>query len=168
LEEPGFEELSAGCVIQAYLKDSRDDLADLIGWSSRRYVPIAVRLVKGAYNEPADVAFPKKADVDEAYRQLADRLLGEAARQRAKPVFGTHDMALVEQIRKMAVAKKVDPSAYEFHMLYGIRADEQRHLASMGAEVRILISYGSAWFAWYMRRLAERPANVWFVLRNVV
>jgi proline dehydrogenase len=128
----------------------------------------AIRLVKGAYNEPADVAFPKKADVDEAYRQLADRLLGEAARQRAKPVFGTHDMALVEQIRKMAVAKKVDPSAYEFHMLYGIRADEQRHLASMGAEVRILISYGSAWFAWYMRRLAERPANVWFVLRNVV
>jgi proline dehydrogenase len=153
---------NVGVCLQAYLRRTPKDLESLLAISP------AIRLVKGAYNEPADVAFPKKADVDEAYRQLADRLLGEAARQRAKPVFGTHDMALVEQIRKMAVAKKVDPSAYEFHMLYGIRADEQRHLASMGAEVRILISYGSAWFAWYMRRLAERPANVWFVLRNVV
>src|SRR6266516_3015991 len=88
--------------------------------------------------------------------------------QRAKPVFGTHDLGLIEWIRKSAVDQRVDPSSYEFHMLYGIRAAEQRKLASMGAEVRVLISYGSAWFAWYMRRLAERPANVWFVLRNVV
>lgn len=153
---------NVGVCLQAYLHRTPKDLESLLSISP------AIRLVKGAYNEPADVAFPKKADVDDAYRQLADRLLGEAARQRAKPVFGTHDMALVEQIRKMAVDKKVDPSSYEFHMLYGIRADEQRQLASMGAEVRILISYGSAWFAWYMRRLAERPANVWFVLRNVV
>ena len=128
----------------------------------------AIRLVKGAYNEPAELAFPRKGDVDDAYRQLAEQLLGEAARQRAKPVFGTHDMALVEQIRKTAVAKKVDQSSYEFHMLYGIRAEEQRQLAGMGVEVRVLISYGSAWFAWYMRRLAERPANMWFVLKNVV
>ena len=153
---------NVGVCLQAYLRRTPKDLEGLMSISP------AIRLVKGAYNEPADVAFPKKADVDEAYRQLADRLLAEAARQRAKPVFGTHDMGLVEQIRKIAVDRKVDPSSYEFHMLYGIRADEQRQLASMGAEVRVLISYGSAWFAWYMRRLAERPANMWFVLRNVV
>src|SRR5437667_237505 len=100
--------------------------------------------------------------------KLAKRLLSEAGRQRAKPVFGTHDLGLIETIRKAAVDQRVDPSSYEFHMLYGIRAAEQRKLASLGAEVRVLISYGSAWFAWYMRRLAERPANVWFLLRNVV
>jgi proline dehydrogenase len=153
---------NVGVCLQAYLRRTPKDLERLLASSP------AIRLVKGAYNEPADIAFPKKADVDEAYRQLAGRLLSEAARQRAKPVFGTHDLALVEAIRKLAVDKRVDASSYEFHMLYGIRADEQRKLASMGAEVRVLISYGSAWFAWYMRRLAERPANVWFVLRNVV
>lgn len=153
---------NVGVCLQAYLRRTPKDLESLLTISP------AIRLVKGAYNEPADIAFPRKSDVDDAYGQLADRLLSEAARQRAKPVFGTHDLALVERIRTLAAGKKVDPSSYEFHMLYGIRADEQRKLASMGAEVRVLISYGSAWFAWYMRRLAERPANVWFVLRNVV
>ncbi|HET8713186.1 MAG TPA: proline dehydrogenase family protein [Gemmatimonadales bacterium] len=153
---------NVGVCLQAYLHRTPKDLESLLSISP------AIRLVKGAYNEPASVAIPRKADVDAAYRQLADRLLSEAARQRAKPVFGTHDLALVEGIRKAAVDKRVDPSSYEFHMLYGIRAEEQRKLASMGAEVRVLISYGSAWFAWYMRRLAERPANVWFVLRNLV
>ena len=153
---------NVGVCLQAYLHRTPKDL--------ERLLPIApaIRLVKGAYNEPAEIALPKKADVDEAYRELADRLLAEATRQRAKPVFGTHDLALIERIRSMAVDKRLDPSSYEFHMLYGIRAEAQRKLASSGAEVRVLISYGSAWFAWYMRRLAERPANVWFVLRNVV
>jgi len=153
---------SIGVCLQAYLHRTAKDLDGLMALAP------AIRLVKGAYNEPADAAFPKKRDVDENYRQLAQRLLGEAARQRAKPVFGTHDLALIETIRKAAVAQRLDPSAYEFHMLYGIRAEEQRKLVSMGAKVRLLISYGSAWFAWYMRRLAERPANVWFVLRNLV
>jgi proline dehydrogenase len=153
---------SVGVCLQAYLRRTAKDLDGLLA------VAPAIRLVKGAYNEPPDVAFPKKSDVDENYRQLTDRLLAEAARQRAKPVFGTHDLPLIAWIQKAAVAKRVDPSAYEFHMLYGIRAQEQRKLASGGAKVRVLISYGSAWFAWYMRRLAERPANVWFVLRNVV
>ena len=153
---------SVGVCLQAYLRRTAKDLEGLLAVSP------AIRLVKGAYNEPPDVAFPKKRDVDENYRQLAQRLLGEAARQRAKPVFGTHDLALIETIRTAAVAQRLDPSAYEFHMLYGIRAEEQRKLVSMAAKVRVLISYGSAWFAWYMRRLAERPANVWFVLRNVV
>ena len=153
---------SVGVCLQAYLHRTAKDLEGLMALAP------AIRLVKGAYNEPPDVAFPKKRDVDENYRQLAQRLLGEAARQRAKPVFGTHDLALIETIRKAAVAQRLDPSAYEFHMLYGIGAEEQRKLVSMGAKVRVLISYGSAWFAWYMRRLAERPANMWFVLRNLV
>ena len=153
---------NVGVCLQAYLHRTPKDLESLLSISP------AIRLVKGAYNEPADVALPKKSDVDQAYLQLAERLLAEAGRQRAKPVFGTHDLGVIERIRKIAVDKRVDPSSYEFHMLYGIRAEEQRRLASMGAEVRVLISYGSAWFAWYMRRLAERPANVWFVLRNVV
>lgn len=153
---------NVGVCLQAYLHRTAKDLEGLLSLSP------AIRLVKGAYNEPAGVAFPKKADVDENYRQLAKRLLAEAGRQRARPVFGTHDIPLIEWIRKAAVEQRVAPSSYEFHMLYGIRAAQQRNLVAMGAEVRVLISYGSAWFAWYMRRLAERPANVWFVLRNVV
>jgi len=153
---------NVGVCLQAYLRRTPKDLESLLA------IAPAIRLVKGAYNEPADLAFPKKADVDEAYGQLAERLLSEAGRQRAKPVFGTHDLPLVERIRTMAVEKHVNASSYEFHMLYGIRAEQQRKLAALGAEVRVLISYGSAWFAWYMRRLAERPANIWFVLRNVV
>src|SRR5881397_3103773 len=153
---------NVGVCLQAYLRRTAKDLEGLLP------IAPAIRLVKGAYNEPADIAFPKKADADENYRQLATRLLAEAGRQRSKPVFGTHDLPMVEWIRKTAVDQRVAASAYEFHMLYGIRANAQRKLASMGVEVRVLISYGSAWFAWYMRRLAERPANVWFVLRNVV
>jgi len=153
---------NVGVCLQAYLRRTASDLQGLFSLAP------AIRLVKGAYNEPADVAFPKKSDVDANYYELAVRLLNEAGRQRAKPVFGTHDLKLIERIRKAALEQRVDPSSFEFHMLYGIRAAEQRALASRGNKVRVLISYGSAWFAWYMRRLAERPANVWFVLRNVV
>jgi proline dehydrogenase len=153
---------NVGVCLQAYLRRTPADLEALLPLAP------AIRLVKGAYNEPAELAFPNKRDVDAAYVALAQRLLQEAARQRVKPVFGTHDLGLVERIRQTAAEQRVNASSYEFHMLYGIRAEQQRKLASQGAEVRVLISYGSAWFAWYMRRLAERPANVWFVLRNVV
>ena len=151
-----------GVAMQAYLRRTAADLEKLF--------PLApiVRLVKGAYNEPASVAFPSKKDVDANYYMLAERLLDEAARHRARPIFGTHDLGLVPRIQQAAAARRLDKAAYEFHMLYGIRADEQRRLAAGGATVKVLISYGSAWFAWYMRRLAERPANVWFVLKNVV
>jgi proline dehydrogenase len=153
---------NVGVCLQAYLRRTPRDLEALLPLAP------AIRLVKGAYNEPADIAYPKKRDVDAHYFGLAIRLLTEAGRQRAKPVFGTHDLKLIAGIREAANAQRVDPGAYEIHMLYGIRAAEQRALVADGARVRILISYGSAWFAWYMRRLAERPANVWFVLRNVV
>lgn len=151
-----------GVAMQAYLHRTAADLEGLFALSP------TIRLVKGAYNEPAAVAFPSKRDVDANYYKLAVRLLVEAARHRAKPIFGTHDLNLIGRIQEAAKANRLDRSAYEFHMLYGIRADAQRRLVGAGATVKVLISYGSAWFAWYMRRLAERPANIWFVLRNLV
>jgi proline dehydrogenase len=93
-------------------------------------------------------------------------LLDAAAAGRATTVFGTHDLPLIERIREQAGARKAD-GRYEVHMLYGIRSDAQRRLAGQGVKVRVLISYGAHWFAWYMRRLAERPANVWFVVRSL-
>lgn len=156
------EGFGVGVCLQAYLRRTAADLDKLFAISP------AIRLVKGAYNEPASAVFPRKRDVDDNYFTLAVRLLKEAARQRARPVFGTHDLALIALIRQAAAAERVDAAAYEFHLLYGIRADEQRSLAADGAGVKVLISYGTAWFAWYMRRLAERPANVWFVLRHLV
>ena len=150
-----------GLCLQAYLRRTPVDLD--------RLVPLApaIRLVKGAYAEPPSVAFPRKRDVDSSYFTLAARLLEHAARGRAHPVFGTHDLRLIGRIRQRAAALGVARGAYEFHMLYGIKAAEQRALADDGCAVRVLISYGSAWFPWYMRRLAERPANVWFVVRNL-
>jgi proline dehydrogenase len=105
--------------------------------------------------------------VDAQYYTLAGKLLQHVP-QGARPVFGTHDLSLIARIQAKAASLRLGPQAYEFHMLYGIRSAEQRNLAAAGAKVGVLISYGSAWFAWYMRRLAERPANIWFVLRNLV
>ncbi len=156
------EHANVGVCLQAYLRRTPTDLDVLLPLRP------AIRLVKGAYNEPAGVAFPRKRDVDAAYLALAERLLDRAAQGHAFPVFGTHDWPLIERIRERAAVLGVAPKGYEFHLLYGIQAAEQRALAAAGSAVRVLISYGSAWFAWYMRRLAERPANVWFVMRNLV
>ena len=150
-----------GLCLQAYLRRTPADLDRLLPLAP------AIRLVKGAYAEPPSVAFPRKRDVDSSYLTLAARLLENAARGRAHPVFGTHDLRLIGRIRQRAAALGVARGAYEFHMLYGIKAAEQRALGDEGCAVRVLISYGSAWFPWYMRRLAERPANVWFVMRNL-
>ena len=151
-----------GVCLQAYLRRTGADLDALLPLAP------AIRLVKGAYAEPADVAFPRKVDVDAAYLALGEWLLEHAARGGARPVFGTHDFRLVARLRERAAAFKVPRGSYEFHLLYGIRDADQRRLASEGETVRVLISYGTAWFAWYMRRLAERPANVWFVLKNLI
>lgn len=150
-----------GVCLQAYLRRTPKDLDALLA------VTPAIRLVKGAYNEPPEVAFPRKRDTDLQYAALATRLL-EATRRGARVVFGTHDLGLVARIRGQARGMGLAPDAMEFHMLYGIRADAQRSLAADGAKVRVLVSYGGAWFAWYLRRLAERPANVWFVVRNLI
>ena len=153
---------NVGVCLQAYLRRTPADLAALLPLQP------AIRLVKGAYAEPPHAAFPRKRDVDAAYFSLAADLLERAALGAARPVFGTHDMALVARIRAKAAEVGAARGACEFHLLYGIREQDQRVLAAEGETVRVLISYGSAWFAWYMRRLAERPANVWFVVKNLL
>lgn len=150
-----------GLCLQAYLRRTPSDVDALLPLEP------AIRLVKGAYREPPEVAFPKKSDVDEAYFSISERLLRAAATSRAFPVFGTHDLSLLERIIAAAQASSVSSSGYEVHMLYGIRAAEQRALARRGVGVRVLISYGTHWFPWYVRRLAERPANVLFVAKSL-
>ena len=154
---------NVGVVIQSYLYRSADDVARLVGLGA------SVRLVKGAYDEPPEVAYPDKADVDANFAALGQTLMTHAARTGAPaPVLGTHDIRLVRRLQQVAVDAGLDPQACEVHMLYGIRTAEQEQLLRDGYAVRVLISYGAAWFRWYMRRLAERPANVWFVMRSVV
>jgi len=151
-----------GVCLQAYLYRTREDLVEVMGRG------IGVRLVKGAYNEPADVAFPKKNDVDANYYALAQVMLDAGPRASgARPVFGTHDIQLIDSIRRHASTVGVKPAEFEFHMLYGIQKATQLRLANDGASVRVLIAYGAYWFPWYMRRLAERPANVWFVAKSL-
>jgi proline dehydrogenase len=129
----------------------------------------AIRLVKGAYAEPAARAFPRKADTDGAYLALGTHLIEHAATHGAPPpVLGTHDTRLVATLQTRAEAAGLDRRACEIHMLYGIRTGEQDRLHREGYAVRVLVSYGAAWYRWYVRRLAERPANVWFVLRSVM
>lgn len=151
-----------GVCLQAYLFRTREDLVDLMSRG------IGVRLVKGAYNEPASIAFPKKSDVDANYLALAHTMLEPGSRAAgSRVVFGTHDTVLIDTIRRHAVASHVGAEHFEFHLLYGIQRAEQLRLVHDGASVRVLIAYGSYWFPWYMRRLAERPANVWFVAKSV-
>lgn len=151
-----------GLAMQAYLRRTPEDLAKLLPMRP------TVRLVKGAYAEPPHVAFPAKRDVDLAYFDLAVQLLGAAAKGEALPIFGTHDMVLIDRLVAKAASLGVRNGGYEVHMLYGIRMFEQKALAAKGRTVKTLISYGSSWFPWYMRRLAERPANVWFVAKSVL
>ena len=151
-----------GIAIQAYLRRTPQDIESLLDLKPM------IRLVKGAYLEPPDVAFPSKRDVDLQYVSQGERLLDAAHEGRAIPIFGTHDMTIVRHLVARAAARKVPPGAFEVHMLYGIRSSDQRALAAEGHAVRCLISYGSQWFPWYMRRLAERPANVWFVMRTAL
>jgi proline dehydrogenase len=114
------------------------------------------------------VAFPRKADVDEAYLALANRALGAAGGAAAEVLaIGTHDPRLIERLRATIAQRGLPRSAYELEMLYGIQRPLQARLVAEGLPLRVLISYGAYWFPWYMRRLAERPANVWFVARNL-
>ena len=150
-----------GVCLQAYLYRTADDLEHLVERG------IGIRLVKGAYAEPADVAFPVKADVNVNYFALADRLFEvENPGGQLRPAFATHDMALIERIRRSAVDRGVSRQGYQIQMLYGIEAGAQQRLAADDVRVMVLISYGEAWYPWYLRRLAERPANVWFVVKS--
>jgi proline dehydrogenase len=153
---------SAGIAIQAYLRRSSADVNALLD------IKPSIRLVKGAYAEPPSVAYAEKRETDRAFYEIGRTLLEAAKRDQALPVFGTHDMVLVNRLIDDAKALGLAPTAYEVHMLYGIRTEEQRQLVQRGQVMKVLISYGSKWFKWYMRRLAERPANVWFVMRSMV
>ena len=150
-----------GLAIQAYLFRTPKDvqgLLDLKPW---------IRLVKGAYKEPPTVAYPAKRDVDLAFFDVGVQLLEAARANGTLPIFGTHDVPLVRRLIGKARALGLEAGRYEVHMLYGIRSAEQARFAAEGETVKTLISYGHAWFKWYMRRLAERPANVWFVVKSL-
>jgi proline dehydrogenase len=145
-----------GIVIQAYLRRSADDIANLL--SDR----IRIRLCKGAYQEPPDLAFPDKKDVDRNFIALTQTLLKSG-------VFhgiATHDPAMIAATRDFARAQGIDPASFEFQMLYGIRRDLQRSLVNEGYKVRVYVPFGNEWYPYFMRRLAERPANVLFLARN--
>ncbi len=150
-----------GLAMQAYLFRTPKDL--------ERLMPLqpVVRLVKGAYAEPANVAFAAKKNTDAAFVELGETLLAAAKDGNALPVFGTHDMHIVRRLVAKGRQLGLNKTQFEVHMLYGIRSAEQKALVADGVGVRCLISYGSNWFPWYMRRLAERPANVWFVAKSL-
>lgn len=151
-----------GLAMQAYLYRTMKDVESLIPLGP------AVRIVKGAYLEPSSVAYPKKADVDENFYKLCVRLLAPDAIASGSLVhIATHDVALADRLLAHIEQQRVPERAYEFAMLYGIQRSQQRGLARLGKRIRVLISYGEYWFPWYMRRLAERPANVWFVVKNM-
>jgi proline dehydrogenase len=154
---------NTGICLQAYLHRTAADVQALIPTNP------AIRLVKGAYAEPPTIAYQKRPDVDANYVALAVAMLeGIRAGQAVTIGLGTHDVRLIEQIAEHAVALGLDRTAFEVEMLYGIRSGEQRRLAREGYRVRDLIAYGEAWYPWYMRRLAERPANVIFALRQLL
>jgi proline dehydrogenase len=151
-----------GIAIQAYLFRTEKDVESLIP------LGCAIRIIKGAYLEPPDVAYPQKSDVDEQFFRLCVRLMQpDAIAAGCLLHIATHDMALVGRLNAWIAANNVPASAYEFAMLYGIQSGQQRRMAKDGMRLRVLISYGEYWFPWYMRRLAERPANVWFVVKNI-
>ena len=151
-----------GVCVLSYLRRTPRDVEALIA------AGVGIRLVKGAYKEPPDVAYPDKRAVDEAYRTLARRLLSDDARRGGtRAVFGTHDPRLLEDIARHGAAGGLAPGACEFHLPYGIQREEQQRLARAGHRVSVLVSYGSYWFPWCTRRRAERPANVLFVLKSL-
>lgn len=163
-----FEELwsrhkNVGVVIQAYLRRSADDVARLVDLGA------SVRLVKGAYDEPAGVAYPDKADTDANFIRLMELLFSDKARQNGVfPAIATHDVKLIDWAKEHTGRFGVSRDRFEFQMLYGIRSALQRELAAGGYRVRAYVPYGQQWYPYFMRRLAERPANVAFLLRNLL
>jgi proline dehydrogenase len=150
-----------GIVIQSYLYRSEADVAALVDEGAW------VRLCKGAYAEPADVAFPEKADTDASYVKLMQMMLSDEARQRGVYLgVATHDEKMIQATLDYAQEQQIAPSAYEFQMLYGVRRELQEKLVADGYQVRVYVPYGTAWYPYFMRRLAERPANLWFFVSN--
>jgi proline dehydrogenase len=150
-----------GCVrvcVQAYLNRSAGDIERL------NAAAVPVRLVKGAYREPPSVAFPRKQDVDANYIALMKTLLDHGV----YPAIATHDEKIIQQAIEYVTGRGIRQDSFEFQMLYGIRRDLQRKLIDAGYRLRLYVPYGTEWYPYFMRRLAERPANLWFVLRNLL
>ncbi len=168
-----YGEAVVGVVIQAYLYRSEQDLHQICEAGGR------VRLCKGAYKEPVEIAFPKKEDVDANYDHLAECLLDSSLHHGTEPIspdqkipplpgIATHDLERIQHVKKYAKKIGLAPQGLEFQMLYGIRRDLQEQLVAEGYPVRVYVPYGTEWYPYYTRRLAERPANVWFFLSNLV
>lgn len=171
LRSEGFKNI--GLVIQSYLYRSRDDMAGLLAEGTR------IRLVKGAYKEPATIAYPRKSDVDECFDDLTRMAIDASLDFGSMPAtddgrfppiaaIGTHDEKRIDYARRYAETVGLPKTALEFQMLHGIRSDLQRRLARDGYPVRVYVPYGTEWYPYFMRRLAERPANVWFILSNLL
>jgi proline dehydrogenase len=153
---------NVGVCLQAYLRRTREDLSNLMPLCP------SIRLVKGAYNEPAEVAFPRKQDVDENYFALAAEMLAAKKEKRCvRAAFGTHDLVLIRRLSELASTQGLAKADFEVQMLYGIQRAEQERLAREGCTSMVLVAYGTYWYPWFVRRLAERPANLWFMARNV-
>jgi proline dehydrogenase len=148
---------AVGVVIQSYLYRSQADVEQLIADGIR------IRLCKGAYNELEAVAFPKKVDVDTNYVRLAGMLLESGINHG----LATHDEAMIEEAKSYAAEHRIAKTDFEFQMLYGIRSDLQRKLVAEGYSVRVYVPFGTEWYPYFMRRLAERPANVLFIAKNL-
>ena len=159
-DEFGFQ--NTGVVIQAYLYRSEKDVAALVDEGSW------VRLCKGAYAEPPEVAFPAKADTDKNFVKLMQNLLSEEARENGVYLgIATHDEKMIQATQEYIRQHNIAPHEYEFQMLYGIRREMQESLLDRGQRVRIYVPYGMAWYPYFVRRLAERPANLWFFISNL-
>jgi proline dehydrogenase len=147
-----------GIVLQAYLRRTYDDAQDLLK------LPARIRICKGAYNEPPEVAFPDKKDTDANYVRVMQLLLSSGVYHG----IATHDPKMIEATINFAQRQGIGKEAFEFQMLYGVRRDLQRQLARDGYNMRVYVPYGKHWYPYFMRRLAERPANIWFVLKNLL
>ena len=152
-----------GCVVQAYLRRTPEDVERLIELGA------TVRLCKGAYREPAALAYPDKRDVDRSYARLAERLLAPGGLARGVyPGFATHDERLQRHVRRLAAERAIGADRFEIQMLYGIRHDLHGPLRDAGVALRVLVPFGEDWYGYFMRRLAERPANLLFLLRHAL
>jgi proline dehydrogenase len=147
-----------GIVLQSYLRRTYDDAQQLLK------LPARIRICKGAYNEPPEVAFPDKRDVDDNYIKVMKLLLGSGIYHG----IATHDPKMIDATIDFAQREGINKDAFEFQMLYGVRRDLQRQLARDGYNMRVYVPYGKHWYPYFMRRLAERPANIWFVLKNML
>jgi len=145
-----------GIVLQSYLRRTMNDAKELLK------IPARIRLCKGAYDEPPEVAFPDKRDVDENYVQVTQLLLSSGTYHG----IATHDPKMIDATIAFAQREGIGKEAFEFQMLYGIRRDLQEQLARDGYNLRVYVPYGKHWYPYFMRRLAERPANIWFVMKN--